>query len=340
MAAARPRVLYLLREFPQISQTYIKTELEAVRERYEVKVISLQAADIAEPAHLPFQVLSDPEQILAAVREFKPQVIHTHYMIMGDVVGDIAEATGLPFTLRSHSFDVLETEAARSRPEWLEIRKHLRSDACLGVLCFPFLRAPLEQFGLPPDKLHEVPPVIAFSRFHDASRNGRAIMNMGAVRPKKQMQDFVELSRLMPGRQFNLYAMGYQVDKLKAHAEQQQGPLNFIAPVSHDAMPAEYKRHEWLVYTAHPDMKSVGWPMAVAEAQAAGVGVCLAGIRPDLKDYVGDAGYLYRDIREVKDIISAPPSAELREAGFEQARKSDVRSHINKLTDLWDKVVS
>ena len=339
MATARARVLYLVREFPQISQTYIKTELEAVKDRYEVRVISLQPADIAEPAHLPFQVVRGQRDTLAAIRDFRPQIIHTHYMVMGNVVGEIAAAAGLPFTLRSHSFDVLETQAFRAQSDWLTIREHLRSEVCLGVLCFPFLRAPLEQFGIQADKLLAVPPVIAFSRFHDRGPNGRAIMNMGAVRPKKQMQDFVELSRLLPERQFNLYAMGYSVDDLKVYAEQQRGPLNFIAPVSHDDMPAEYKKHEWLVYTAHPGMKSVGWPMAVAEAQAAGVGVCLAGIRPDLKDYVGDAGHLYQDIREVKDIISAPPSAQLREAGFEQARKSDVRSHINKLTDLWDRAI-
>lgn len=339
MTAARPRVLYLLREYPQISQTYIKTELEALRERYDLRIISLQAADIAEPAHLPFQIMSDIDQIHTAIREFKPKVIHTHYMIMGKIVGEIAAAAGLPFTLRSHSFDVLETEGARARPEWLEIRKQLSGDTCLGVLCFPFLRASLEQFGIPPEKLRDVPPVIAFDRFHDTGPNGRAIMNMGAVRPKKQMQDFVELSRLLPERQFNLYAMGYKVDQLKAYAEQQKGPLNFIAPVSHDAMPVEYKKHEWLVYTAHPDMKSVGWPMAVAEAQASGVGVCLAGIRPDLKDYMGAAGYLYKDISEVKDLISGPVPAAMREAGFEQARKSDVNSHIRVLTDLWDQVL-
>jgi glycosyltransferase involved in cell wall biosynthesis len=339
MTMARPRILYLLREFPQISQTYIKTELEAVQERYDVRILSIQAADIVEPNHPPFQVMPDQEQILAAIREFKPKVIHTHYMIMGKLVGEIAEAAGLPFTLRSHSFDVLETAGARANPEWLAIRDHLRRDACLGVLCFPFLRAPLEQFGVPADKLMDVPPVIAFARFHDRGPNGRAIMNMGAVRPKKRMEDFVELSRLLPERQFDLYALGYKVDQLRAYAEQRQGPLNFIAPVSHDAMPAEYKKHEWLVYTAHPDMKSVGWPMAVAEAQASGVGVCLAGIRPDLKDYVGEAGYLYSDLQKVKELISGPVPADMREAGFEQARKSDVSSHIRKLTDLWDRVV-
>jgi glycosyltransferase involved in cell wall biosynthesis len=164
-------------------------------------------------------------------------------------------------------------------------------------------------------------------------------MNMGAVRPKKQMQDFVELARLLPDREFNLYALGYQADQLKAYNETGEPRVNFIPPVSHDAMPAEYKKHEWLVYTAHPNMKSVGWPMAVAEAQAAGVGVCLAGIRPDLKDYVGEAGYLYTDLQKVKELISGPVPAEMREAGFEQAKKSDVATHIHKLTDLWDRAV-
>jgi len=339
VTGTRPRILYLLREYPQISQTYIKTELEAVADRYDVKVLSLEKADIAEPAHQPFRLTPGTEDIHAAIREFRPKLIHSHYMIMGRLMGEVAESAGLPFTLRSHSFDVLETEGARANPDWLAIRDYLRRDNCLGVLCFPFLRAPLEQFGVPAEKLVDVPPVIAFGRFHDRGPNGRAIMNMGAVRPKKQMQDFVELSRLLPERQFNLYAMGYKVDQLKAYSEARQGPLHFVAPVSHDDMPAEYKKHEWLVYTAHPNMKSVGWPMAVAEAQASGVGVCLAHIRPDLQDYVGDAGYLYTDLAKVKELISGPVPAAMREAGFEQAKRSDVKSQIHKLTDLWDRVI-
>lgn len=339
MNPERPRILYLLREFPQISQTYIKTELEALDDRYDVKVLSLQQVDIAEPEHRPFELAPQMDQILKVIREFKPKLIHTHYMIMGNLTGQVAEAAGLPFTLRSHSFDVLETGGAHARPEWVSTRDYVRRDNCLAVLCFPFLRAPLTEFGVPADKLVDVPPVIAFERFHDEGPNGPAIMNMGAVRPKKQMQDFVELSRLLPQKQFNLYAMGYNVDQLRAYSESRQGPLNFVPPLSHNAMPAEYKKHEWLVYTAHPSMKSVGWPMAVAEAQAAGVGVCLAHIRPDLKDYVGEAGYLYTDLAKVRELISGPVPQAMRKAGFEQAKKSDIRGHIHKLTDVWDKIV-
>lgn len=339
MSLVRPRILYLLREFPQISQTYIKTELEALSGAYDVRVLTLAAADIAETEHHPFQMAPDRETLLQVIREFRPKIIHTHYMIMGNVTAEIAEASGLPFTLRSHSFDILETAGARANPQWMLLRQYLRRGNCLGVLCFPFLRESLEQFGIAPAKLVDVPPVIAFERFHDRAPNGRAIMNMGAVRPKKRMEDFVELSRMLPEREFNLYAMGYQVDGLRAYSETRGGPLNFIPPLSHNRMPAEYKKHEWLVYTASPDMKSVGWPMALAEAQASGVGVCMAEIRPDLKDYVGEAGYLYKDLETVRALISGPVPAETREAGFEQARRSDIRDHIHKLTDLWQAVL-
>jgi hypothetical protein len=34
--------------------------------------------------------------------------------------------------------------------------------------------------------------------------------------------------------------------------------------------------------------------MSIAEAQGAGVGVCMANIRPDLREYVGPAGFFVR----------------------------------------------
>jgi hypothetical protein len=73
----------------------------------------------------------------------------------------------------------------------------------------------------------------------------------------------------------------------------------------------------------------------VAEAQASGVGVCMAGVRPDLKDYVGDCGFIYDSIDEAAKIVSQPFPQEMRERGFEWARRCDVKRHIHLLTDLW-----
>lgn len=102
-------------------------------------------------------------------------------------------------------------------------------------------------------------------------------------------------------------------------------------------MPAEYKRHRWLVYTADFDIPTVGWPMAIAEAQAAGVGVCMPRIRPDLAEYVGP-GVLYDSIDEVSSIVSGPVPDEMREAGFEHAMRSDIGRDKHRLTDLWQSI--
>ncbi len=335
----KPRVMVFVREFPQISQTYIKNEVETLARDHEVAIVSLAPANVAEPEHLPYRMLTQYPDMLAAVREFKPQVLHCHYMLLVNLVARLARESGLRFTVRTHSFDIMENAGNYQNPDWQKARENLRSETCLGVLAFPFLRPLMLEFGIPPEKLVDVPPVVDFQRFLDRGKNGRAIMNMGAVRPKKKMEDFVELSRMLPGREFNLYAMGYRVDELKAYSEERNGPLNFIPPIPHARMPAEYKKHEWLVYTAHSDIRSVGWPMAIAEAQAAGVGVCLAGLRPDMKAYVGESGHLFTDLESVRELISAPPTPAMREAGFEQARKSDIRVAIKLLTDRWQPVL-
>jgi hypothetical protein len=152
------------------------------------------------------------------------------------------------------------------------------------------------------------------------------------------MEDFIDLGTMLPGRSFNLYAMAYEVDKLRALNEAKGKPINIVPAVELEDMPAEYKKHRWLVYTARMDMASVGWPMSIAEAQASGVGVCIANIRPDLKEYVGGAGFLFNSISEVLEIITKPYPEEMRQRGFEQAKRSNIFYHRELLFKLWQKV--
>ena len=108
----------------------------------------------------------------------------------------------------------------------------------------------------------------------------------------------------------------------------------------HDAiefsdMPPVYKKSGWLVYTADAKTATVGWPLSALEAMASGTGVCLPDIRPDMKDYIGDAGIVYSDISELEDIIDKPVPTDMREKGFELAKKYDIKKQIHLLTDLW-----
>jgi len=339
------RVLYIVQEFPQVSETYIKSEIEAIRDQCEVLVISMFGADVAYSDHAPFQCLKDPAMIREVVEEFRPDVLHSHWLHHARLLGYLSGALRrpdehvdryIPFTIRAHSFDVLG-EKGRYIHEAAPV---INSDLCLGVFAFPFSRAPFERAGVRPEKIQDCFPVVNYRRFLDRSPNGSAVMNMGACLPKKKMSDFLELAGMFPEREFNLYAMGYRVADMERLNEQLGQPVTIVPALEPEVMPAEYKRHEWLVYTGCDKLRTVGWPIAVAEAQASGVGVCMPNLRPDLRQYVGEAGFLFESINEVAEIISRPFPTELREQGFEHARKSDISEHGKLLTHLWRSAVA
>lgn len=334
---AQMRIMYVLHGYPQASQTYIKTELEAVNREYDVQVVSTHQEEVSAPYrnHLPYTFESDLDRVRGLIEDFRPHVLHSHHLREIKRVAGLARETGVPFTIRSHSFDVLKKPKRIGR-----VMELIEDDLCLGVIAFPFAAPLFIQAGAPEEKIIECWPVVNYDAFHDRSPNGDAIMNCGAAISKKDMPSYIDLAAQMPDKQFNLYALGYKLEELEAYNEEKGRPVEMKANVEPDDMPAEYKKHEWLVYTADPEMKTVGWPMAVAEAQAAGVGVLLQNIRPDVREYVGDAGFLFDTIDDVKEIISRPFPDELREQGFEHARRSDINEHLPLLTGLWEKAAA
>jgi Glycosyl transferase 4-like domain len=338
--------MYILKNYPQSSETYIKTEIEAVRELCEIKIISTKHANLPAKNHEPYRYVEDLSLMREAIEEFRPDVLHSHWFHSVKLIGKLARKTGVPFTVRGHSFDSIWPEGESvfrhfpllsifSNPSHIRRAiKFIEDDWCLGVLTFPFARPRLERAGFPSEKLVDCFPVVNFQRFFDPRPNGSAIMNVGACIPKKRMEDFVDLALRAPDLEFNLYALGYKVDELRRFAESQNSPVCFIPPVEIEEMPAEYKKHRWLVYTAASG-GNVGWPMAIAEAQASGVGVCMANIRPDLRDYTGPSALLYNSLEEVLKTIRQPFPDELRQVGFEQAKRSDVSRHRALLFRLW-----
>lgn len=344
----KQRILYCLKKFPQISQTYIKNEILTLQEDYDIAVIAVQEPNIIDPNHYPYKVLQDIDLIVEEIKQFKPDVLHSHYLLSVKLLHELSQRTHVPYTTRTHSFDVLlKTWIPPANPLNTDhffltppgppnAVEYVNTDNCLGIISFPFARTLLESAGINSEKINDCYPVIDYQRFYDIAPNGNAVMNMGACKPKKKMKDFIYLSSLLPEKRFNLYAMGYFWDELKTYNKELGEPTHFDLKLPEE-MPAEYKKHEWLIYTGDKEIGSVGWPMAIAEAQASGVGVCAPNLRPDMKEYVGGAGFVYDSITELKDIISQPYPSEMRQIGFEHAKKSDIRNHLHVLTDLWDK---
>ncbi len=362
-ASARPRVLFLLEQYPQAGQTHIASEIEALAADYEIGILALRPATCPYESHRPHRIATTLPEIIAAVEAFAPDILHAHHLTMLGTAGEVSRITGVPFTLRTHSADTL---ALRPRGIGARLRQWLRgeppparspgfpaslaateSELCLGVLGFPFARPWLVRAGVCEAKLVDCFPVVRFDRFHDRSPNGDAVMSIGpgtgadagfATGPAATA-DFLRLQRKVPGRSFNLYALA----PASARQETGTGPagsgdgVTLVPFVASGDMPREYKKHRWLVLTADADAPTRGWPMAIAEAQASGVGVCMPALRRDLAHYVGEgAGILYDSVDELPAIVSGPVPEEMRERGFEQARKSDIERHKHLLTDLWE----
>ena len=48
----KPRILYILPHYPQISERYMQVEINALRDEYEIKIISLKEPDLSYKNHL------------------------------------------------------------------------------------------------------------------------------------------------------------------------------------------------------------------------------------------------------------------------------------------------
>jgi glycosyltransferase involved in cell wall biosynthesis len=341
---SKTRILYILRQYPQISETYIQSEMDALKDDYDLKIISrlkIEGRNTSYIGHLPYSTIQDGNEIVSIIRSFKPHVLHTHWAINTLSVAQFARHCNIPFTVRAHSFDTIPTPGSVAE-QWIKSEKKVLADVtkdelCLGVLAFPFSRPLLERCGVPSHKIHDCFPVVNVDRFLDRSENGDDVMNTGACIPKKRMQDFLTLGSKVKTRKFRLYPVSYNVADFVKLNEDMGKPVEIVPPVEPVNMAPEYKKHQWMVYTACPKLRSVGWPLSIAEAQASGVGVVLANVRPDMKQYIGDAGFLYDDLEHASRIISQPVPEEIRERGFEQAKLSDINQHKTLLTNLWPK---
>ena len=332
---ARPRVLYLLNRYPQLSQTYISTEIRYQERDFELDIVAFKEAPDPDPDCLPYVQMDNIEQIVAYARSFRPDVIHTHWLVQADIVGAVSASLRVPFTVRAHSFDVIHF-TPETRPKHIgRCMPYLNSELCLGVFSFPFTEQMLVGAGLRPDKFIPTGPVIDFQLFHNCLENGQGVMNTGAAVAKKDMTSFIDLANKVQEREFTLYPIGHLTPALKDYNAKFGDRVRFSETISHRRMPAEYKKQQWIVYTASMQSKNIGWPMALAEAQASGVGVCVANVRPDLRDYLGEAGYVYDSLDEVAEIVKGPVPNSMREAGFENASRFDIQRTRISLGQVW-----
>lgn len=368
MHMRRPRVLYFIVQYPNFSETYMHEEIRSLRDQYDIKIITYaRASEQLRLRPFPYELIEYTESCLvygpiehvdrtfsspaqqeflkkvgAVIQEFQPDILHAHYFGIGLLLNKLAELYNIPFTIRTHSMDLLSEPNQKLEA----LCSAANSFWCLGIIAFPPFRSRLLECGLSADKLVTCWPVINFKRFYKPDRRQptNRVICAGPAIEKKAHNDFVDLAAMMRSSplQFDLYAKGHYLPTTIEHNERAGNVVN-ITYADPDDMPDVFPQYDWLVYPADTAMNKVGLPAAIVEAQASGLGVCwqeLPGRREGQLEFLAGGGFLFRSLDELPEILSAPYPETMRLRGLEAAKRCDIDDHKQLLIDLWDQAPS
>jgi glycosyltransferase involved in cell wall biosynthesis len=167
------RIVYVLKVFPKISETFIAEELAELRRRgIELRILSLLPAragirhDIVASAGLEQLTSYEPTDFSGLVQEFRPQLLHAHFATEATAVAiELATEHGIPFTFTAHGYDI-----HRKAPSDFGAR----AAAAKAVVTVSKANADYigRTFGVPPSRIRIIPCGVDTQRFQPGSVNG------------------------------------------------------------------------------------------------------------------------------------------------------------------------
>ena len=73
------KILYIVSEYPQISQTYIHEEIVSLAKDYTIEILSLNKPDLTRQTFYPHYQECSQSDIFSCIETFTPDAIHSHY---------------------------------------------------------------------------------------------------------------------------------------------------------------------------------------------------------------------------------------------------------------------
>ena len=330
-SAAQPlRVLWAVWNYPQLTETYIRCELAAMR-RWGVEVeVWSEIIDTKSPYASDVPVHHGSlEETIAKVR---PDVVHVHWLNKGKDYREVIARAGLPMTVRGHSYEF----ATKS------VKKLLSDPAVRSVYLFPHFAKQIS--GSP--KIH--PMTSAFNEdwfYPPEKKDRRLVLRMGAGKPTKGLESFLEIASRCPEHRFVLVLgllpnMDDYVDRLLAENRRLGSPVEIRQNLSNEESAALVREAGIYLHT-YGDDEPFGMPVSIAEALATGA-FTLARELPGAAEYLGTAGTLYRTNDEAVRAIQGTLSWSDDEWQSQQARAATVAQQrfaselvLRPLLDDW-----
>jgi hypothetical protein len=187
-----PRVLYLVWHYPQLSESYVETEIRTMR-RWGVEIGIWGEVNPASPYDTDVPVFSGSAE--EAIRAFRPDLIHIHWLNFAASHRALLEATGLPVTLRAHSFEVSrEVLLDLLAQPWVRRLYHFPHQMRLLDAEHPGMRSVRSAFD-----------TNLFTPRTD--KNRRLVVRTAAALPSKDLGLFFEIAARRPEYRFVLAAV-------------------------------------------------------------------------------------------------------------------------------------
>jgi glycosyltransferase involved in cell wall biosynthesis len=163
------RIVYVLKVFPKISETFIAEELAELRRRgVELRILSLLPPrggvrhDIVAWAGLEQLTSYEPKDFPGIVQEFRPQLLHAHFATEATAMAiELATGLGTPFTFTAHGYDI-----HRKAPVDFAARAAVaRAVVTVSQANADYLA---RAFGVPPSHIRVIPCGVDTERFRPA----------------------------------------------------------------------------------------------------------------------------------------------------------------------------
>lgn len=313
------RVLYVLWNYPQISETYIATEIGFAQKcGVEVHVWTQTSRHDLEP-----QCMVHRGTLTEAIAAVGPDLIHIHYLVVAKRhLSEIPQ--GIPVTVRGHSFD-WNASVAREIGEQHGVKR---------LYLFPHFVAAMgghpKAFALPVayDTAAHVPAV---------SKSRKLVLRLSAGLPTKGLDDFLAVANRCPDFKFVLgvsRAGGGDdfLDQLLRLNSYVKDRVEILVDL-HPQMAADLNRRAGIYLDTHdPKGHPFGMPISIAEAMATGSYTMALDV-PAARAYLADGGVVYRDAEDAAEKIRATASW-TDEAWDQMSRKAE-----NRATCFRDDVV-
>ena len=290
------RVLYVLWQYPQLSESYIETEIGCMK-RWGVHVEAWSENYCASPYEPTVPVHRG--SLAQAITDAQPDVLHVHWLGIAQSHRDELTKANLPLTVKTHGFETND----------VSLRAILSLGTLRRVFCFPHQ---IPATGAEP-RYQPLQAAFDTTLFHSQPNKDRhLVVRTAAALPSKDLQFFFQVAKRLPKHRFVLAAvtcslMEQYVDELKSLWQQQGCPGELMVDVPREQLAPLVEQAGLYLHTTllpgEPGGTPIGMPVSIAEAMATGAHVLVRAGTP-LVGYAGDAGCAYRDADHAAKLIA------------------------------------